>query len=257
MPDFKPDDYNEITFSEAEQGQLVDFCQLLLQCNAIHDKDYRRRVLRMLPRNIQFNINDNDTPSIQVLEIVETCDRYEHGLKNLLKAVRYIETETKAWQAVEKFLDRFKKNGPPPPAFIPPVPATPAPVSPSTPEFERLSERLKEAEAAKDWDEAIRLGNSILKLEPGHRAIRLRIARAYYGRGELYYDEKNYGQAVTDYDKAIQLNPNDATPYKNRGRAYGALKEYAKAIVDCNKAIQLSPNDAYNYQARGAAYYYL
>jgi tetratricopeptide (TPR) repeat protein len=45
--------------------------------------------------------------------------------------------------------------------------------------------------------------------------------------------------AMEDYNKAIQLNPNDAEAYYNRGNAYVAKGQYDRAIEDYNKAIQL------------------
>jgi tetratricopeptide (TPR) repeat protein len=60
--------------------------------------------------------------------------------------------------------------------------------------------------------------------------------------------------AMEDYNKAIQLNPNDAVAYNNRGNAYHAQGQYDRAIEDYNKAIQLNPNYAQAYAFRGAAY---
>lgn len=80
-------------------------------------------------------------------------------------------------------------------------------------------------------------------------------ADAYCERGDFYYEAGEYDKAAIDYDKAIKLDPNDANAYYNRGCAYSEMREYEKAIADYNKAIELDPNDAYTYYSRGLAYH--
>jgi tetratricopeptide (TPR) repeat protein len=80
-------------------------------------------------------------------------------------------------------------------------------------------------------------------------------AVAYCERGDFYYEMDEYDKAVTDYNKAIELAPNDANAYYNRGCAYGEMGEYDKAIADYDTAIELDPNDANTYYNRGLAYH--
>jgi len=79
-------------------------------------------------------------------------------------------------------------------------------------------------------------------------------ADAYYERGDFYYETDEYNKAMADYSKAIQLNPNYADAYYNRGCAYGEISEYDKAITDYSKAIELNPSDANAYYNRGLIY---
>ena len=51
-------------------------------------------------------------------------------------------------------------------------------------------------------------------------------------------------RSIKDYDKAIELDPNDAAAYYNRGHSYSDLGQYQRAIEDFDKAIELDPNDA-------------
>ena len=78
-------------------------------------------------------------------------------------------------------------------------------------------------------------------------------AETYFRRGYACYDLGLYDLAIANYDKAIQLEPNDANAYYNRGLAKGKLGEYFAAISDFDKAIQLKPNDAEAYIGRGLA----
>jgi tetratricopeptide (TPR) repeat protein len=90
-----------------------------------------------------------------------------------------------------------------------------------------------------------------------NKAIELnpRFAKAYVVRGYAYERGKDqYDKAISDYNKAIDLSPNDASAYENRGLAYYLKRDYDKAISDYNKAIELNPSDAGTYTNRGIAY---
>ncbi len=65
--------------------------------------------------------------------------------------------------------------------------------------------------------------------------------------------ELDPNDAISDYNKAIEINPNDASAYSNRGIAKFKLKDYYGAIADYTKAIELNPNYASAYNNRGIA----
>ena len=60
--------------------------------------------------------------------------------------------------------------------------------------------------------------------------------------------------AISDCNKAIELDPTKAAPYKNRAGAYNGKGQYGLAIVDCDKALEIDPNYAKAYKNRGLAY---
>ena len=78
---------------------------------------------------------------------------------------------------------------------------------------------------------------------------------AYLKRGYTYSGLGNYQDAIKDFTKAIELNPEYAAAYYNRGFAYFNLSNYQRAIVDYNKAIELNDEDTGVYYNRGLAYY--
>ena len=86
-------------------------------------------------------------------------------------------------------------------------------------------------------------------------AIRLKPddATAYNNRGLAKSDLGQHFAAIADYDSAIRLNPDDATAYYNRGNAKGALGQYLATIADYDTAIRLKPDDANVYYNRGAS----
>ena len=66
--------------------------------------------------------------------------------------------------------------------------------------------------------------------------------------------KSQYDKAISDYTKAIEINPRFAEAYYNRGLAYGKKGQYDKAISDYTKAIEINPRFAEAYNNRGDAY---
>ena len=67
-------------------------------------------------------------------------------------------------------------------------------------------------------------------------------------------NSQDYYGAMTDYNKAIELNPNSSLAYYDRGTLkLNKLHDYRGAIVDFDKAIEIDPNYAVAYGNRGAA----
>jgi len=92
-----------------------------------------------------------------------------------------------------------------------------------------------------------------------HRRIRILdryglIAGIYLNRGVAYAKQGKYAVAISNFDKAIELDPDDADTYFNRGNAYDELGQSTKAFSDYNKAIQLNPRQPLAYYNRGTAY---
>jgi tetratricopeptide (TPR) repeat protein len=55
------------------------------------------------------------------------------------------------------------------------------------------------------------------------------------------YEQGAYTEAISYYDKAIELDPGLAEAYYFRGLAYGDLDEHQRAIENYTKAIQIDP----------------
>ena len=75
----------------------------------------------------------------------------------------------------------------------------------------------------------------------------------YNNRGVARNALGQYKGALSDFTKAIELNPEYAGAYNNRGWAYYNLGEYKEAIADYDKAIELDPQDVQAYYNRGVA----
>ena len=77
-------------------------------------------------------------------------------------------------------------------------------------------------------------------------------AATYIENGDSLFNEARYIEAVAEYTKAIELNPNLESAYMKRADAYTVhLRRYEKSIEDYTKAIQINPNNdnAYSYRA--------
>ena len=64
-------------------------------------------------------------------------------------------------------------------------------------------------------------------------------AEACLYRGNTYFEKGDYDQAISEYSKAIELDPKLAVAYYNRGNAYYKKGEYDYAWTDINKAKSL------------------
>lgn len=79
-------------------------------------------------------------------------------------------------------------------------------------------------------------------------------ARKFYERGLLHTEKGNYDQAIRDFSKVIESEPQHAMAYNNRGVAYKQKGDYDRAISDYSRAIEIDPGFAMAYNNRGAAH---
>jgi tetratricopeptide (TPR) repeat protein len=82
------------------------------------------------------------------------------------------------------------------------------------------------------------------------------LAGAYNGRGWAYHDINEQDLAIADFTRAITLDNNYANAYCGRGWSYEWKGDYESALVDFNRAILLDPVAAGPYNGRGWCYYY-
>ena len=75
-------------------------------------------------------------------------------------------------------------------------------------------------------------------------------------RGNAYYDEGNYDQAIEDYTAALRIKPDYYRAQSNRGYMYYSKGDYDSAIEDYTVALRIKPDDVLSLYWRGNAYYY-
>ena len=89
---------------------------------------------------------------------------------------------------------------------------------------------------------------------------------AYYIRGFLYVLEEDYDKAIADFDRAIELDPDNndtifakltgAPAYLLRAGAYYEKDDYDAAIADFDKVIEMDPGHSDAYYLRGEVHYF-
>ncbi|THU49163.1 hypothetical protein C4D60_Mb06t06660 [Musa balbisiana] len=68
------------------------------------------------------------------------------------------------------------------------------------------------------------------------------------------FKANKFSQAIDLYSQAIELNGSNAVYWANRAFAHTKLEEYGSAVQDATKAIEIDPRYSKGYYRRGAAY---
>jgi tetratricopeptide (TPR) repeat protein len=76
-------------------------------------------------------------------------------------------------------------------------------------------------------------------------------ALAHVVRGNAFRAREEYERAMTEYDRAIALDPESARAYANRAVTRVLLQDFAGAIADLDDALALDPDNAGNLTLRG------
>ena len=80
-------------------------------------------------------------------------------------------------------------------------------------------------------------------------------ARDYHNMGIEYYERLQFDEAIQNFNRAIEIDPENAWTYCNRGNAYRKQGLLAMAIKDFTNASHLAQNYSDAYYYRGRAYY--
>lgn len=73
-------------------------------------------------------------------------------------------------------------------------------------------------------------------------------------RGYSYRSNGRNEEALTDFDRAIELDPERAWTIALRGQTYQTIGRHEEALTDLNRAIELSPDYAWAIASRGEIY---
>ncbi|VEN60495.1 unnamed protein product [Callosobruchus maculatus] len=66
-----------------------------------------------------------------------------------------------------------------------------------------------------------------------------KLAKQEKEQGNAFYKKKDFPNAITHYQKAIEHDPTDITFYNNLAAVYFEQKEYEKCIKECERAIDI------------------
>jgi lipoprotein NlpI len=89
--------------------------------------------------------------------------------------------------------------------------------------------------------------NEAIKLNP-------HMAEAYFARGSIYAEDKDYDRALPDFDQALSLNPALTDALHQRALAHRGKLKYRHALKDFDAAIGMEPFNPRLLRDRGDAY---
>ncbi|KAJ7514759.1 hypothetical protein O6H91_23G058200 [Diphasiastrum complanatum] len=130
---------------------------------------------------------------------------------------------------------------------------------------------VKTAKCAKDYEPAIEAFNKALtehrnpdtlkKLNDAERAKKELEQQEYFDptladeereKGNEYFKNQQYPEAVKHYSEAIKRNPSDVKAYSNRAASYTKLGAFPEGLKDANKCLELDPSFSKGYSRKGA-----
>ncbi len=75
-------------------------------------------------------------------------------------------------------------------------------------------------------------------------------ADVYVLRGQQFTLQKKYDKALSDFNKAVELAPNDTAARMERANLYAEMRNFPLALKDCNSVIAQHPKDIFCYELR-------
>lgn len=125
------------------------------------------------------------------------------------------------------------------------------------------------AEFVKSFEKALRIDPSYgvflfmparmcLKPSPSQDALRRTIkveAVPHLLQALVYYDEQKYDEAIAEFKKAVELNPNLAEAHYNLGVVYLTKELFDEAIAEFKRAIDIAPEFAPAHNNLAIIYY--
>ncbi len=139
--------------------------------------------------------------------------------------------------------------------IAPAVSPSAAPIPPAS-----SSAELKNPQTQEDIRNCITLGNADNQIHSCSKLIKTfgnKYPRPLSGwlfyRAHGFMDKREYAQAMSDFNEAIRLMPNNYLWYVGRGILYDTLKDFDHAVADFNSSIRLNPRPPDAYYYRGLA----
>jgi tetratricopeptide (TPR) repeat protein len=78
-------------------------------------------------------------------------------------------------------------------------------------------------------------------------------AENYKQKGNDLFKEQKYEEAIKQYNKAIQLCPDNASYYSNRAACWSSKENHDSALADANRCLEKDPNFIKGYSRKGKA----
>ena len=95
-----------------------------------------------------------------------------------------------------------------------------------------------------DMDKAIEAFEKALKRSPHHKTAKQNLNQLYRQKAFNALKRRAFDEGTTYFQKAIRLDPINATTYRVIGDGYALASEFSKAITHYQKALELAPDNA-------------
>ncbi len=118
------------------------------------------------------------------------------------------------------------------------------------------NQRGVELSARGRYQEAIDELEKALRLAPKQPVVRRNLALVHANYGVLLLQKRAFEAAVTEYQAAIELLPEEATFHMGLGWAFLGLQEPDRAVGASQRARDLDPEEPMVYRLLGEAYYH-
>ncbi|KAK1419066.1 hypothetical protein QVD17_28223 [Tagetes erecta] len=135
---------------------------------------------------------------------------------------------------------------------------------------------VKMAKTSKDYEPAIetfqkaltehRNPDTLKKLNDAERAKKELEQQEYYDpeladkereKGNEFFKEQKYPEAIKHYTEALRRNPKDAKSYSNRAASYTKLGAMPEGLKDAEKCIEIDPKFSKGYTRKGAIQFFM
>ena len=95
-----------------------------------------------------------------------------------------------------------------------------------------------------DMDKAIEAFEKALKRSPHHKTAKQNLNQLYRQKAFNALKRRAFDEATPYFQKAVRLDPENATTYRIMGDGYALASEFSEAITYYQKALELAPDDA-------------
>ena len=117
------------------------------------------------------------------------------------------------------------------------------------PEANKLAREGIEAAKSQDFDKAVDLLKKATAMDHKYAD---ELSAVYQQRGYAAANDQRYGDAITDYNEALKLTPDQAPRiHEQRAAVEMKIQDYDQALSDYSELIKLKPNEIkyVNYRA--------
>ena len=200
-------------------------------CVDIAIKNYEKAV-SLAPGNIDYNVALKDIKNNQ--KLISDANKTSEKVSTQKTTSNKIETNTEESKIVS-LKDVSKPE------------STTSPLNGEAASYENLIKLGDEAYKKQLYDEAIDYYTKAVVFIPQDKVTMQKIANTYKLLG-------NNTKAISFYDKILIIDPKNADAYFNKGLVLANQKNYDDSIKCFEKVIELSPDYPYAYYSLGLAY---